>query len=125
MGDNDDTLAPPTEAARSDTGRTDGSEAETDSMDRVTPIRRVDSVTTSMIPIHRDLTPPPPPKAERRGVDLNLRLFVPERKQRTMRTMSDLNDMANPPRQSGTAQIKGRHNVVKPIEPPKADDTKK
>lgn len=120
MGDNEEILAPQTEAIRAE-----AAEAETDSMDRVTPIRRVDSVTTSMIPMHRELAPPPPPKPERRGVELNLKLFVPERKQRTMRTMSDLNDMANPPRQSGIAQIKGRHNVVKQAEPTKADDTKK
>ncbi len=112
MGDNDESILAPVEAD------------ELDSMDRVTPIRRVDSVTTTMVPIHRDLTVPPPPKPERRGMELVLKPFTPVSKQRSMRTMSDLNDMANPPRQTSIAQIRGRHNVVGPIEPAKTEMAK-
>ncbi len=80
-----------------------------DSMDRVTPVRRVDSVGTVMVPIHRELEPPKPAKPERSGISLTLNPFTRRSAQHVMSTMSDLTSQSNPREVKDVARVRHRH----------------
>ncbi|MBM4342871.1 MAG: hypothetical protein FJ100_05795 [Deltaproteobacteria bacterium] len=80
-----------------------------DSMDRVTPLRRVDSVGTVMVPIHRELDPPKPAKPERAGMSLVLKPYTPRSNPHTMSTMSDLTSQSNPREVKDIARVRHRH----------------
>ncbi len=80
-----------------------------DSMDRVTPVRRVDSVGMTMVPIHRELEPPKPAKPERVGISLTLNPFTRRSSQQVMSTMSDLTSQSNPREVKDVARVRNRH----------------
>jgi hypothetical protein len=97
----------PSQAALQAEGALDG-----DSLDQVTPIRRVEQVTAAVTPLQRTWsTPAAPAKPQRVGVGLVLQPFSPVSKPRQMRTMSDLVDTAQPVRPSTVARGGGRRGV--------------
>lgn len=98
-------------------------EDDSDSMDRVTPIRRVEAIAASVTPIYREAAPPRE-RPERIGVHLELKPFTPVRRTQSMRTMSDLTDLSNPVRESAVSRIKGRHFALTPADTPRRDQAK-
>ena len=95
---------------------------EADSMGRVTPLRRVETIGTQMVPMRQELVPPAPAKPARQGVQLSLRPFSPKSGRSQMQTMSDLISQSNPVPQKEIARVKGRHfptaALPKPAVPP-------
>lgn len=120
-------MAQPTDASNASGGADSAPDAaDNDNIAQVTPIRRVESVGTLMVPIHREPAPRVTPKPERKGMSLSLKPFTPVRKNQRMSTMSDLTDQTNPTPQSQIARVKDRHfaSKVRIAEPPSEEHRK-
>lgn len=85
-------------------------EEDYDPTDQIQPIRRVETIGSSIVAMHREFPQPKHEKREKReGIGLVLKPWTPAGKQRQMHTMSDLNDMARPPQSSEVAKVRNRH----------------
>ncbi|MSQ82012.1 MAG: hypothetical protein EXR77_03725 [Myxococcales bacterium] len=102
-------------ANESEEGATGDSALEApDSMDRVTPLRRVDRVGMSMIAMQRDPPAPKPAKPEREGISLTLKPYSLASSSRRMSTMTDLTSQSNPLDSKDIAKVRNSHFSARP-----------
>lgn len=107
MVDNSRDSAKPAGAAPDGPGSED---EDYDPTDQIQPIRRVETVGSSIVAMHREFPEPKrDTRAKREGVALVLKPWSPASRPSQMHTMSDLTDMAKPARSSEVAKVRNRH----------------